>query len=57
MHTKAYRGPRIAPCGTPALMSAHEECWSLKITLCFLLRRKSVKRVNKVPVKPYWCNL
>ena len=42
----------MEPWGTPALMSAQEECWPFKTTLCFLLLRKSVNRANKFPVYP-----
>ena len=47
----------MKPSGTPTLMSFHEECLSFKTILCILLLRKSVQRVNKFTVEPYWHNL
>ena len=47
----------MKPSGTPTLMSAHEECLPFKTILCILFLRKSVERVNKFTVKPYWNNL
>ena len=34
-----WRGPRIEPCGTPALNEVQEEFAPDKITLCFLSLR------------------
>ena len=47
----------MKPSGTPTLMSVRGECLSFKTILCILFLRKSVQRVNKFTVKPYWHNL
>lgn len=49
MSIRNKRGPNVEPYGTPALILAQDKLWPLKITLCFLFLRKSVKRLNKFP--------
>ena len=49
MSIRNKSGPIIEPCGTPALILAQDKLWPLKITLCFLFLKKSVKRLNKFP--------
>ena len=41
--------PNIEAWGTSALILAQYELWSLRIILCFVFLKKSVKRLNKFP--------
>ena len=52
MYIRNKSGPNIEPWGTPALILAQDELWSLRITLCFLFLKESVKRLNKFPEIP-----
>ena len=52
MYKRKNRGLRMDPWGIPALVSAHDEFWAFKTTLCFLLVKKSIERDNKSPEKP-----
>ena len=40
-YIKIKRGPRMEPCGSPVQISTPDEHWPFKITLCFLLVKKS----------------
>ena len=49
MYIRNKSGSNIDSWGTPALILAQDEFWPLRITLCFLFLKKSVKRFNKFP--------
>ena len=53
MYIRNKTGPNIEPWRTPALILAQDELWPLRITLCFLFLKKSVKRLNKLPEIPF----
>ena len=50
MYMRNKSGPNIEPWGIPALTLAQVELWPLRITLCFLFFKKSVKRLNKLSI-------
>ena len=47
MYIKNKSGPNTEPQETRTLILAQDEVWTLRITLCFLINKKSVKRLNK----------
>ena len=49
MYIRNKIGPNMEPLGTPALILAQDELLPLRIGLCFLFLKKSVKRLNKLP--------
>ena len=49
--------PNIEAWGTSALILAQYELWSLRIILCFVFLKKSVKRLNKFPEIPLHLSL
>ena len=57
MYIRNKSGPNIEPWGTPALILAQGELWPLRITLCFLFLKKSVKRLYKFPEIPLCLSL
>ena len=57
MYVGNKSGPNIEAWGTPALILAQHELWSLRIILCFVFLKKSVKRLNKFPEIPLHLSL
>ena len=57
IYIKKRSGSRIDPCGTPAEIFDHLECWPFKTTLCLLSFRKSIEIFNKLTVTPFCFNL
>ena len=57
MQIKNSKGPRIDPSGTPALTSAHDECWPFNTTLCFIQLKKYFIKVIRSSNIPFGCNL
>ena len=51
------RGPRIEPCGTPALMKPRDKHWSFSKTRCILLSRKLINNCNQLQQIPFPRNL
>ena len=49
IYTSNNNGPKIEPCGTPALILAQEETCPLITTLCFVLPKKISRILNKSP--------
>ena len=45
-------GPNIDPWVTPALILDQDELWPLRINLCFLFLKMSVKKLNQFPEIP-----
>ena len=43
MYSRKSSGPRMEPWGTPALMSAHEECWPVKLFSVFCCLENQLK--------------
>ena len=54
---KKSRGPRIVPCGTPALMKLHDKHWPFSKTHYFLVSRKLINNCNNIPQIPLRRNL
>ena len=52
MYIRNKSGSNVEPWGSPALILTLDELWALRITLCFLFFRKSVKSLNKFPKVP-----
>ena len=57
MKIKKRKSPRTDLWGTPALTSAHEEYWQLRMTLCLLISKKAIVTFNRLPVTPFCFNL
>ena len=57
MYIRNKSGPNIDHWGIPILILAQVELWPLRITLCFLFLRKSVKRLNKFSEIPLGSSL
>ena len=57
MYVGNKSGPNIEAWGTPALILAQHELWPLRIILCFVFLKKSVKRLNKFPEIPLHLSL
>ena len=51
------KGPKIEPCGTPAVTLSQDECWPFRTTRCFRQERKSRKRFKRFPEIPFWFSL
>lgn len=49
--------PRIEPWGTLASISVHGEFWSFKTIICFLLFKKSVTILKRLPDIPFCFSL
>ena len=52
IYIKKKRGPKMEPCGTPAIIGNHVEDWPLSNTLWYLLLRKLSTNFNRGPDIP-----
>ena len=57
MYIKNSNGPKIDPCGTPALIISQRKFWLLNKTLWYLLSRKLWKSVSRLSETPTVFNL
>ena len=54
MWIRNNKGPKIEPCGTPAVTLSQDECWPFGTTRCFLQKIKSCKSFKRLP---FWFSL
>ena len=57
MYMKKSRGPRKKPCEILAPTFVHGEFWPFNTTLCFLLFKKSVTVLKRLPDIPFCFSL